>query len=143
MKAIKILLVEDNPGDVELIREAFKEGRLVNEFDVVGDGQEAIDYLRKVGSYAKRSSPDMILLDLNLPKKDGRQVLMELKNDPILKRIPIVVLTTSASQEDISQAYENRANCYVRKPVDLNDFLDVMKQVENFWLSIVKLPSVS
>ena len=142
MMPIRILLVEDNPGDIELTVEAFKEGKITNEIEIVNDGQAAMDCLRNTGEYVQSKRPDIILLDLNLPKKDGRQVLQEIKNDPHLKRIPVVILTTSAGQEDILKAYDNHANCYIRKPVDLNNFMEVIRKIESFWLTIVKLPSV-
>jgi CheY-like chemotaxis protein len=143
MKALRILLVEDNPGDIELILEAFKECQITHDIDVVTDGQEAIDFLRRKEEYAQCKRPNLILLDLNLPKKDGKQVLQEIKNDPHLKRIPVIVLTSSAREEDVVKVYENYANCYVRKPVDLNDFLSLVRKVEDFWFTVVELPPVS
>jgi len=140
-KAIEILLVEDNPGDARLTREAFKDGRLLNNLSVVGDGVEALAYLRQQGQYRNSTRPDLILLDLNLPKKDGREVLEEIKADEHLKRIPVVVLTTSSAQEDVARAYGSHANCYITKPVDLDQFLRVAQSIESFWLSLVKLPS--
>lgn len=139
-KPIEILLVEDNPGDVRLTIDAFKEGKVSNNFSVVEDGIEAMAYLRKEGKYVNAKRPDMILLDLNLPRKDGREVLVEVKNDEKLKRIPIIVLTTSKADEDIIKSYNYHANCYISKPVDLNEFLRVVKTIEDFWLSVVKLP---
>lgn len=139
-KPIEILLVEDNPGDVRLTIDAFKEGKVSNNFSVVEDGIEAMAYLRKEGKYTNAKRPDIILLDLNLPRKDGREVLVEVKNDEKLKRIPIVVLTTSKADEDIIKSYNYHANCYISKPVDLNEFLRVVKIIEDFWLSVVKLP---
>lgn len=139
-KPIEILLVEDNPGDVRLTIDAFKEGKVSNNFSVVEDGVEAMAYLRKEGKYVNAKRPDIILLDLNLPRKDGREVLVEVKNDEKLKRIPIVVLTTSKADEDIIKSYNYHANCYISKPVDLNEFLRVVKTIEDFWLSVVKLP---
>ena len=138
--AIEILLVEDNPGDARLTLEAFKEGRVINKLTVVNDGVEALNYLRRQGPHASAPAPDLILLDLNLPKMDGRQVLAELKADPNLTTIPVVVLTTSASQEDVARAYGSHANCYIRKPVDLDQFLRVVQSIESFWLSLVMLP---
>ena len=138
--AIEILLVEDNPGDARLTLEAFQEGRVINKLTVVTDGVEALNYLRRQGPYAGAPAPDLILLDLNLPKMDGRQVLAEIKADPELKTIPVVVLTTSASQDDIARAYGSHANCYIRKPVDLDQFLRVVQSIESFWLSLVMLP---
>ena len=139
-KPIEILLVEDNPGDVRLIKEALKEGKVRNTLHVVYDGVEAITFLRKQGEYSGIPRPDLILLDLNLPKKDGREVLAEIKADEDLKRIPVVVLTTSQSEIDILKSYNLHANCYVTKPVDLEQFLEVVKSIEDFWLTVVKLP---
>ncbi len=139
--AIEVLLVEDNPGDVRLTREALKDGRLLNNVTVVGDGMEALSFLRREGKYAGAATPDLILLDLNLPKKDGREVLAEIKADSRLRRIPVVVLTTSSAEEDILKTYDLHANCYITKPVDLEQFIRVVKSIEDFWLSIVKLPS--
>lgn len=140
MKPFEILLVEDNPGDIHLTMEAFKEGRVLNHLNVVKDGQEAINYLQRKDEYAQSKRPDIILLDLNLPKKDGREVLEEIKADPQFKRIPVVVLTTSIADQDVEGAYGHFANCYIRKPVDLNNFLEVAKRIEDFWLSTVTLP---
>lgn len=137
---LKILLVEDNPGYIALTVEAFKEGRIPNQLDIVEDGQEAMDYLSHRGQYEKSEKPDVILLDLNLPKKDGRQVLQEIKTNPELKRIPVVVLTTSKEEEDVIMAYDNYANCYIRKPEDLVGFWEIVRKTEDFWLSVVKLP---
>ena len=139
--SIKVLLVEDNPGDVRLTKEALKEGKMLNRVTVVGDGVEALSFLRRQGKYADAGQPDLILLDLNLPKKDGRQVLAEIKADPGLKRIPVVVLTTSSAEEDILKTYDLHANCYVTKPVDLEQFMRVVKSIEDFWVTVVKLPS--
>jgi CheY-like chemotaxis protein len=138
---IQVLLVEDNPGDVRLTKEALKEGKLLNQLTVVGDGVEALSFLRKQGIYANALQPELILLDLNLPKKDGREVLAEIKADPNLRRIPVVVLTTSSSEEDILKIYDLHANCYITKPVDLEQFMGVVKSIEDFWVSVVKLPS--
>jgi chemotaxis family two-component system response regulator Rcp1 len=138
---IQVLLVEDNPGDVRLTKEALKEGKLLNQLTVVGDGVEALSFLRKEGIYADAPQPELILLDLNLPKKDGREVLAEIKADPNLRRIPVVVLTTSSSEEDILKIYDLHANCYITKPVDLEQFMGVVKSIEDFWVSVVKLPS--
>ena len=140
-RAIEILLVEDNPGDARLTLEAFKEGKVVNNFTVMRDGVEALAYLRRQGPHKNAKLPDLILLDLNLPKKDGREVLAEIKADERLKSIPVVVLTTSAAHEDVARAYGNHANCYITKPVDLDQFLRVVHSIESFWLSLVKLPS--
>lgn len=135
-----ILLVEDNPGDVRLTLEALKEGKLRNHLHVVRDGVEAMAYLRQEGEYAHAVRPDLILLDLNLPRKDGREVLAEIKGDGELKRIPVVVLTTSEAEVDVLRSYELHANCYLTKPVDLEQFVRIVKSIEAFWLSIVKLP---
>lgn len=139
-KAINILLVEDNPGDIRLTQEVLKDGRICNNLHVVMDGEEAITYLRKTGQYVDAGKPDVILLDLNLPKKDGRQVLAEIKSDPVLKSIPVIVLTTSAAEQDILNTYANHANAYITKPVDLDQFINVVRTIEDFWLTIVKLP---
>ena len=139
----KILLVEDNPGDVRLTIEALKEGKILNEISVAEDGVEAIAFLRRAGKYTTVSRPDLILLDLNLPKKDGREVLQEIKEDAELKKIPVVVLTTSAAERDILRAYNLHANCYITKPVDLEQFMRVVQSIEYFWLTIVKLPQES
>ena len=142
-RTIEILLVEDNPGDARLTLEAFKEGKVINNLSVVHDGVEALAYLRREGRYAHVTVPDLILLDLNLPKMDGRQVLATIKTDPRLMTIPVVVLTTSASEDDIARAYGHHANCYITKPVDLDQFLRVVQSIESFWLSLVKLPATS
>jgi two-component system, chemotaxis family, response regulator Rcp1 len=137
---IDILLVEDNPADVRLTREALLEGRVLNQLNVVGDGVEALEYLFRRGQYADAKRPDLILLDLNLPKKDGREVLAEIKGDPDLKRIPVVVLTTSEAQADIFKSYNLHANCYIAKPADFDRFIQVVKSIDHFWLNVVKLP---
>jgi CheY-like chemotaxis protein len=137
---IEILLVEDNPADVRLMVEVLKETKVRNTLTIVGDGIEALDLLRRTGRYTHAVRPKLILLDLNLPKKDGRQVLAEIKADPDLKRIPVVILTSSKAEEDIVKSYNLYANCYVTKPVDLEQFVKVVKSIENFWLTIVKLP---
>lgn len=137
---IDILLVEDNVGDVRLTVEALKEGKVRNNLQVVSDGVEAMAYLRRQGKYHSAPRPGLILLDLNLPRKDGREVLAEIKEDAVLKRIPIVVLTTSEAEEDIIKSYDLHANCYITKPVDLNKFIEVVKIIDHFWLSIVQLP---
>ncbi|RLC93997.1 MAG: response regulator [Chloroflexi bacterium] len=139
-KPIEILLVEDNPGDVRLTREGLKEGKMRNNLHVVEDGEEALAFLRKEGRYEDAPSPDLILLDLNLPKKDGRELLADIKGDENLKRIPVVILTTSKAHEDILRTYDLHANCYITKPVDLEQFINVVKSIEDFWLTIVKLP---
>jgi chemotaxis family two-component system response regulator Rcp1 len=138
--AIEVLLVEDNPGDVRLTREALKEGKVCNNLSVVPDGVEALAYLRRQGRYADARRPDVILLDLNLPRKDGREVLEEVKGDPELRSIPVVVLTSSEAERDIARAYALHANCYITKPVDLDQFITVVRSIEDFWFSIVKLP---
>lgn len=140
-RTIEILLVEDNPGDVRLTLEAFKEGTVLNHFTVMNDGVEALAYLRQQGRYANSVLPDLILLDLNLPKKDGREVLAEIKADASLMKIPVLILTTSAAEEDIARAYSAHANCYITKPVDLDQFMRVVHSIESFWLTMVKLPS--
>ncbi|MGD0551795.1 MAG: response regulator [Sedimentisphaerales bacterium] len=139
-KPIEILLVEDSPSDAALTIEALKAGKVANRLNHVEDGVEAINFLRRQGKYAKATRPDLIMLDLNLPKKDGREVLEELKNDPDLKLIPIIVLTTSRSDKDVLQSYEFNANCYITKPVDFEHFIDVVKTIEKFWLTVVTLP---
>jgi two-component system, chemotaxis family, response regulator Rcp1 len=138
---IEILLVEDNPGDVDLTKEALKDAKVFNRLNVADDGAKAVDFLYRRGEYANAPRPDLILLDLNLPKKDGRQVLKEIKADPELAGIPVVVLTTSDADEDILRAYHLHANCYITKPVDFQQFLRVVKAIEDFWLTVVKLPS--
>jgi CheY-like chemotaxis protein len=139
-KPVEILLVEDNPMDVIVTREALNEGKVCNNLSVVQDGEEAIDFLRRKGVYADAPRPDVILLDLNLPKKDGREVLLEIKNDPALQEIPVIVLTTSKAEEDVLQSYQLHANCFITKPVDLDQFTTVIRQIEGFWFEIVKLP---
>ncbi len=137
---IEILLVEDNPGDVRLTVEVLKDARVRNNMRTVNDGVAALAYLRREGIYADAPRPDLILLDLNLPKKDGREVLAEIKADPDLRRIPVVVLTVSKDEEDILKSYDLYANCYINKPIDLDQFITVVKSIEDFWLTIVKLP---
>ena len=137
---IEILLVEDNPGDVRLAREALKENKVRNNLHVVEDGVLAMEFLRRQGNYQNVPRPDLILLDLNLPKKDGREVLAEIKTDTDLKRIPVVMLTISKAEEDIVRAYDSHVNCYITKPIDLDQFIKVVRSVEDFWLTIVKLP---
>ena len=139
-KPIEILLVEDNPGDVRLTQEALRDGKVRNNMHVAWDGVEAMEFLRRKSKYADASCPDLILLDLKLPKKDGREVLAEIKADSDLKRIPVIVLTTSKAGEDIFKAYDLHANCYISKPVDLDQFISVVKGIEDFWFTIVKLP---
>ena len=137
---IEILLVEDNPGDVRLTREAPKEGKVYSNLHTVKDGVEAMEFLRRQGKFREVPRPDIILLDLNLPKKDGREVLQDIKNDDQLKRIPVVVLTTSKAEEDVLRTYNLHANCYVTKPVDLEKFMVVVKTIDVFWLTVVTLP---
>lgn len=139
---IEILLVEDNPGDVRLTVEALKEAKVRNRVHVVDDGVKAMAFLRRQAAYSTVSRPDLILLDLNLPKKDGREVLEELKHDVDLKRIPVVILTTSQAEQDILKAYELHANCYITKPVDLDQFLKVVRSIDEFWFTLVTLPPV-
>ena len=138
---IEILLIEDDPGDVRLTMEALKAAKVLNHLSVVEDGVEAMAFLRRQGKHAQAPFPDLILLDLNLPRKDGRAVLAEIKADPALKRVPVVVLTTSQDERDVLQAYNTNANCYITKPVDLRQFLSVVEAIDNFWLTIVKLPT--
>jgi chemotaxis family two-component system response regulator Rcp1 len=140
VKPIEILLVEDNPGDADLAREALEGGKIKNNLFVVTDGEAAMDFLFKTGPYADVPRPDLILLDLNLPRKDGREVLADIKAHKDLKRIPVVILTTSKSEEDILKSYNLYANCYITKPIDLNQFIKVVRCIEDFWLSIVVLP---
>ena len=140
MQTVEILLVEDNPGDIRLIVEVLKEGKIHNHLSVVEDGEEALAYLRREGSYQDVILPDIILLDLNLPKISGTEVLAEIKKDPLLKYIPVIILTTSEAEQDILRAYDLHANCYITKPVNLEQFLTVVRSIENFWLTIVKLP---
>ncbi len=139
-RLVEILLVEDNPGDVRLTREAMKEGKIRNNLSVASDGVEAMAFLRREGKYADAPRPDVVMLDLNLPKKDGRSVLKEIKEDPNLRRIPVVILTSSKADEDVLNSYDLHANCFVTKPGDLEQFIDVVRSVEGFWLQIVKLP---
>lgn len=138
---IDILLVEDNAADVRLTMEALREGKVRNRLTVARDGEEALEMLQRRGKHAQASRPDLILLDLNLPRKDGREVLAELKADEDLKRIPVVVLTTSSAEADILRSYQLHANCYITKPVDLEQFVNVVKSIDDFWLTIVRLPS--
>jgi two-component system, chemotaxis family, response regulator Rcp1 len=140
VKSINILLVEDNPGDADLAREALFDSKFNNNLQVVDDGEKAMAFLHREGVYADAPRPDLILLDLNLPKKDGRQVLAEIKDDPNLQRIPVVILTTSQAEEDVLRTYQLHANCYITKPIDLGQFLHVVRSIEDFWLSIVVLP---
>ena len=139
-RQIEILLVEDNPGDIRLMQEAFKDHKVRNNLSVAEDGEQALAFLRREGQHANAPRPDVILLDLNLPKKDGREVLAEIKQDPDLLRIPVVVLTTSTAEQDILSTYDLHANCFINKPVNLEKFFTVVQTIEDFWLSIVKLP---
>jgi two-component system, chemotaxis family, response regulator Rcp1 len=139
-KPVEVLLVEDNPSDVRLTREAMNDGPLLNNLHVVGDGQAALDFLMRKPPYEKAPRPDLVLLDLNLPKKSGREVLAVIKADPDLKSIPIIVLTTSKAEEDIAHTYQLHANCFITKPVDFEKFISIIHEVENFWLQLVRLP---
>ncbi len=140
---VEILLVEDNPGDVRLAEEALRDNKLYNRVSVVQDGVEAIKFLRQKGQYAEAPRPDIILLDLNLPRKDGREVLAEIKGDRELRRIPVVILTTSQADDDIQRIYDLNGNCYISKPVNWEQFIEIVKSIENFWLTVVKLPRVA
>ena len=142
VKPIEILLVEDNPGDVVLTQEAFSEAKILNNLQVVKDGEEALQYLFREGDYQQAKRPELILLDLNLPKVDGRQVLDKIKNSDVLKRIPVVVLTSSQAEKDIVKTYDLHANSYVVKPINLSQFVDVVNAVENIWFSVVALPTL-
>lgn len=139
-ETIEVLLVEDSPSDARLTQEAFRDGKIRNNLTIVTDGAAALSYLRRETPYESAPRPDLVLLDLNLPKMDGREVLRRIKTDPALQSIPVVVLTTSEAEEDVAKAYEYHANCYIRKPVDLDSFLRIVSVVENFWLTVVKLP---
>jgi chemotaxis family two-component system response regulator Rcp1 len=139
-KPVEVLLVEDNPGDIRLTQEAFREGKVMNTLHIAMDGVEAMEFVHREGKFADSQRPDLILLDLNLPKKDGREVLEEIKSDDKLKSIPVVILTTSRAEEDIIRTYNSQCNCYITKPIDLKQFLLVVQSIEDFWLSMVKLP---
>lgn len=141
VRPIEVLLVEDDEGDVLMTREALDEGKVINNLSVVGDGVEALEYLRRTGPYASATRPDLVLLDLNLPKRDGRQVLRDIKSDPELRRIPVVVLTTSEAEEDVLRSYDLHANAYVTKPVDFDRFVQVIQQIDDFFISVVRLPA--
>lgn len=143
MNSINILLVEDNEGDILLTTEALEEGKLLNNLMIVRDGHEAIQFLSKEGKYANSKTPDLVLLDINLPKKNGHEVLKYIKTHPTIKHIPVIILTTSSSDTDIMKAYQSYANCFISKPVELDNFLDVVTNIENFWLNIVHLPGKS
>lgn len=138
---LEMLLVEDNPDDVDLTIEALEDTKVANRLHVVTDGVAALSFLRREGKYAQAPRPAIILLDLNLPKKDGREVLADIKADPVLRHIPVIVLTTSSAQEDIQRAYDTHANCYITKPVDFEQFVRVIQAIENFWLTVVQLPT--
>jgi CheY-like chemotaxis protein len=140
MDDIQILLVEDNPGDVRLTIEALRGAKVANELHVVGDGESALDFLHRRGAYADAVRPDIILLDLNLPRLEGREVLAQVKSDPGLSTIPIIILTTSSADIDIQQSYELHANCFISKPVDFTEFIEAVRSLEGFWLKIVRLP---
>lgn len=140
-RPVEILLVDDNPADVALTQEAFQEGKLCNNLSVVNDGVDAMDFLRKRGQYASVPTPDIILLDLNMPRKDGREVLTEIKGDDVLKNIPVVILTVSKDDKDILESYRLHANCYIKKPVKFSEFVEIVRTLENFWFSVVTLPS--
>ena len=140
-RPIEILLVEDNPGDARLTEEALKEGKVRNNLHMARDGVEAMAFLRREGTYKDAPRPDLVLLDLNLPRKDGREVLAEMKEHSDLRLIPVVVLTTSEAEQDVLRTYELRANCYITKPVDLEKFITIVRSIEDFWLMIVRLPS--
>jgi len=142
-REIRILLVEDNEGDIVLTLEALKEAKILNRIDVVRDGEEALKFLHKEDSYTTAQTPDLILLDINLPRLDGTEVLGIIKNDPLLKVIPVIILTTSDAEKDIMQSYYNHANCYITKPVDIEEFMIVIQTIKNFWISIVKLPKLN
>jgi len=141
VRPIEILLVEDSPSDADLTVDAFSEARVLNNLHWVEDGVEALTFLRRQGQYSDVPRPDLILLDLNMPKKDGREVLAEIKADSLLKRIPVIILTTSAAERDILKTYELNGNCYVTKPIDVEQFMSVVKIIEAFWLAVVQLPS--
>jgi CheY-like chemotaxis protein len=138
---IEVLLVEDDPGDVLLVREAFEDNKLLNTLNVVSDGERTLAYLRREGEYAEVARPDLVLLDLNLPRKDGREVLAEVKGDPALRTIPVVVLTTSEAEGDVLRSYDLHANAYVTKPVDFERFVSIVRQIDDFFVSVVRLPS--
>jgi len=138
---IEILLAEDNPGDVKLTRKAFENGNVLNNLHVVEDGVEAMKFLRQEGEYTDEPRPDLVLLDLNMPRKDGKEVLEDVKSDPELRRIPVVVLTSSSAEEDVVKSYDLHANAYLTKPVDFGGFIDVVERIEDFWLTVVKTPS--
>jgi len=139
-KAVQLLLVEDNPGDVRLTQEAFKDSHVHCDLHVVTDGEQALDFLFRRGAFQNAPKPDLILLDLNLPRRNGREVLAELKRDSVLSSIPVVILTTSQAEEDVARAYQLHANCYISKPVDFEQFMKVVRCIDEFWLTVVRLP---
>jgi len=141
VRPVNILLVEDSPGDVRLTKEILADTRMANEIHVVNDGEAAMAFLRRRGEHTDAPRPDLVLLDLNLPRKDGREVLQEMKNDETLRRIPVIVLTTSAAERDVLRSYDLHVNCYITKPIDLDEFITVVRAIEGFWLSVVRLPS--
>lgn len=143
MEPVHILLVEDNEGDILLTKEAFESAKILNKISVVKDGKEAMDFLLRQGAYSKVNLPDLVLLDVNLPKKNGHEVLQFIKGNENLKHIPVIILTTSSSETDINLSYKNFVNCYITKPVEVEAFLDVISKIENFWISIVKLPTLN
>jgi two-component system response regulator len=143
MDSIDILVVEDNPGDARLIKEVLNDNKIYSSLYIVNDGVEAMEFLHNHGKYSSVPKPDIIILDLNLPKRDGREVLAEIKSDDELKHIPIVIMTISQAEEDILKTYKLHANCYITKPIDLNEFIKVVKSIEDFWFSVVKLPPKS
>jgi two-component system, chemotaxis family, response regulator Rcp1 len=140
VQPIQILLVEDQPADVRLTQEVLAEGKVANDLHVVGDGEQALAFIRGEGEYAERPRPDVILLDLNLPRMDGREVLAEIKRDPELRPIPVIILTTSAAERDVLESYKHAANAYITKPVDLDEFVSAVRSIEEFWLTLVRLP---
>jgi len=140
MKSIHVLLVEDNEGDIMLTTEALEEGKIANEISIVKDGKQAIDFLNKKGDYEGATLPDLILLDINLPKKNGHEVLQYIKGADDLKQIPVIMLTTSSAEKDILESYKNHVNCYITKPIDANDFINAVAKIEDFWINIVNLP---
>ncbi len=139
---VEVLLVEDNPGDVRLMQEAFKEGTVAVHLNIVRDGVQAVDYLHQTGDYVSARRPDLILLDLNLPRKNGREVLAEIKNDPDLRQIPVIVMTTSTLEQDVQKAYELKANCYITKPIELDDLLGIVTSLKDFWFTKATLPTL-
>jgi CheY-like chemotaxis protein len=141
MRPVNILLVEDNEGDILLTKEALDDAKILVVLNVVRDGKEAIDFLSREGAYANQQLPDLLLLDVNLPKKNGHEVLQHIKSNDSLKHIPVIMLTTSSSEKDINLSYNNYVNCYITKPIEVNDFLSLVSTIENFWISIVKLPT--